>query len=314
MKKAYKILLFSVLGIILILFCLVMFVNVAGIPSYENEAQDLQVEITGERVTEGARMAAILCIQCHGSTDGKLGGSPMEDVSVFGEVYAPNITQHPQLGITDYTDGELVYLMRTGIRKDGQYVPPWMPKFPHLSDEDMYSIVAFLRSDHPLVQPSDIQLPEIKPSFLTKMLTRTPAFKPLPYPEGKVEAPPAEDKVAYGKYLVDTKFDCFSCHSADFKRVDIMRPENSEGYLGGGNMLLDKEMNEIYSSNLTMDKETGLGNWTEEEFIRTLRFGMRPDNTPLRFPMVPAPMITDAEASAMWAYLQTVPVIVNKVE
>jgi len=314
MKKAYKILLFSVLGIILVLFCLFMFVNAAGIPSYENEAEDLFVELTEERVTEGARMAAILCIQCHGSKDGKLGGSPMEDVTIFGEVYAPNITQHTQLGITDYTDGELAFLLRSGIRKDGQYVPPWMPKFPHLSDEDLYSIIAFLRSDHPLVQPSDNELPEIKPSFLTKMLSRTSAFRPLPYPEGKVEAPPREDRVAYGKYLVDSKFDCFSCHSANFKKVDIMIPENSEGYLGGGNLFYDKEGNEIYSPNLTRDKKTGIGTWTEEEFIKTLRFGMRPDNTPLRFPMLPAPMITPEEASAIWSYLQTVPVIENEVE
>jgi len=78
--------------------------------------------------------------------------------------------------------------------------------------------------------------------------------------------------------------------------------------------LRDKEMNEIYSSNLTMDKETGIGSWSEEEFIRTLRFGMRPDNTPLRYPMIPAPMISEEEASAIWAYLQTIPVIVNEVE
>jgi len=313
MKKSFKIVLFSVLGIIILLFCLVMFVNVAGIPSYENEAEELFVEITEERVAEGARMAAILCIQCHGSTDGLLGGSPMEDVTVFGKIYAPNISQHPQLGITDYTDGELAYLFRTGIRKDGQYVPPWMPKFPHLSDEDMYSIIAFLRSDHPLMQPSEIQMPDIEPSLLAKMLSRT-AFKPLPYPEEAVMAPPASDKVAYGKYLVDAKFDCFSCHSASFQKIDMMTPENSQGYLGGGNQLLDKELNEIYSSNLTMDKETGLGKWSEEEFIKTLRFGMRPDNTPLRFPMVPAPMISPEEAASIWAYLQTVPVIVNEVE
>jgi hypothetical protein len=41
---------------------------------------------------------------------------------------------------------------------------------------------------------------------------------------------------------------------------------------------------------------------------------MKPDSTFLRFPMIPAPMITDEEASAMWAYLQTVPVIHNPME
>ncbi|HER10103.1 MAG TPA: cytochrome c [Bacteroides sp.] len=313
MSKAIKIVLFSILGIILILFILAMYVNISGIPSYENEAEELSVEVTDARVTEGARMAGILCNQCHGSTDGKLGGAYMADAAAFGEIFAPNITQHPVFGITDYTDGELAYLLRTGIRKDGQYVPPWMPKFPHLSDEDLFSIIAFLRSDHPMVQPSDHNPGEIKPSFLSKILSRT-AFKPLPYPEGPVEAPMPSDRVAYGKYLAVAKFDCFGCHSASFQHIDIMNPENSKGYFGGGNILMDKEMNEIRSSNLTMDGETGLGTWTEEEFIKTLRFGMRPDGKPLRFPMMPAPMITDEEASSIWAYLQTIPKISNMIE
>jgi mono/diheme cytochrome c family protein len=313
MKKPFKIALLSLLGIILAIFILVMFVNFSGIPYYENRAEDIYVEVTDERVAEGARLAAILCSQCHGSTDGKMGGAYMADAVDFGEIYAPNITRHPEHGITDYTDGELAYLMRTGIKKDGQYSPVWMPKFPHLSDEDLYSIIAFLKSDHPLVQPSDHVTPELKPNLVAKMLTRT-VFKPLPYPEEPVIAPAASDKVAYGRYLAVGKFDCFACHSADFKKIDVMNPERSEGYFGGGNVLYDKDMNEVLSSNLTMDEETGIGSWTEDEFIRTLRFGMKPDNTPLRFPMLPAPMITDEEASAIWAYLQTVPVIVNKVE
>jgi hypothetical protein len=313
MKKPIKIVLFSILGVILLLFILAMYVNFSGIPSYENKAEDLVVEITDARVAEGARMASVLCLGCHGSSDGVLGGAHMSDIEVFGEIYASNITQHTEFGITDYTDGEVAYLMRTGIRKDGQYVPPWMPKFPHLSDEDLFSIIAFLRSDHPLVQPSENNPPDVNPSFLAKMLSRT-AFKPLAYPEGPVNAPPVSEKVAYGKYLADSKFDCFACHSASFKKIDVMNPENSKGYFGGGNTLLDKDLNEILSSNLTNDQETGLGNWTEEDFIKTLRFGMRPDQTPLRYPMVPSPMITDQEASAIWNYLQSLPTIHNPIQ
>ncbi|RPI45661.1 MAG: cytochrome c [Bacteroidetes bacterium] len=312
MKKSVKIVLFSLLGIILVLFVIAMYVNISGIPSYENQAEELVVEVTPERVAEGARIAAVMCASCHGSTDGKLGGSFMADASDFGEVHAPNITQHPQFGITQYTDGELVYLLRTGIRRDGQYVPPWMPKFPLLSDEDIYSIVAFLHSDHPQVQPSDLESVPVNANFLAKMLSRT-VFKPLPYPESPIEAPDRSDKVAYGRYLSVAKFDCYSCHSASFKAIDMMVPENTEGFFGGGNKLYDRDLKEIYSPNLTMSKETGLGDWSEGDFIRTLRYGMRPDNTPLRYPMAPAPMITDEEASAIWVYLQTVPVIENKV-
>jgi hypothetical protein len=313
MKKSYKIVGFSLLGVVILLLILVMYVNMAGIPSYENQASVLAVEMTEERVAEGARMAAILCLQCHGSSDGKLGGALMDDSEDFGVIFAPNITQHPEYGITAYTDGELAYLFRTGIRKDGQYTPPWMPKFPHLSDEDMFSLIAFLRSNDPMVQPSDYNPPEPKPNFMAKMLSRT-VFKPLPYPEKPIFAPSTSDPVAYGKYLAVAKYDCFSCHSASFQHIDIMNPENSKGYFGGGNKLLDKELNEIYSANLTMDIETGLCSWSEEEFIKTLRYGMRPDNTPLKYPMVPAPLITPAEASAIWAYLNSIPAIVNEVE
>lgn len=305
-----KIILLSLLGLLVAAFILAMYVNFSGLPHYENKAPELAVEITEARVTEGARMAAVLCIHCHGSMDGRLGGAKMNDAGEFGVIYAPNITKDPLYGITDYTDGELAYLMRTGIRKDGQYVPPWMPKFPHMSDEDLYSIIAFLKSDHELVQPSVNNPPDVDPSFLSKMLSRT-AFKPLPYPEDPVLAPPKSDPVAYGRYLAVAKFDCFSCHSASFQRLDLMNPENSDGYFGGGSVLLDKDLNAILSSNLTMDKESGLGNWSEEDFIKTLRFGMRPDRTPLRYPMVPAPMITDEEAAAIWAYLNTLPVIYN---
>ncbi len=310
MKKSVKAILFSILGVILLLLMLVIYVNFSGLPHYENLAEDLVVEITETRVAEGARLASILCIHCHGSADGKLGGAYMPDTEQFGEIFAPNITQHPEFGITDYTDGELVYLMRTGIRKDGQFVPPWMPDFPNLSDEDLFSIIAFLRSDDPLVQSSENTTPEVKPSFLSKMLART-AFKPLPYPDGPVYAPPVTDKVAFGKYLIDTKFDCFSCHSASFQKIDVMHPEQSKGYLGGGNVFTDKDQNEFPSSNLTMDKETGLGNWTEEDFIKSIRFGINPDQTAFRYPMVPRPLITEEEAATMWAYLQTVPPIHN---
>lgn len=216
-------------------------------------------------------------------------------------------------GIADYTDGEIAYLLRTGIRKDGQYVPPWMPKFPNLSDEDIYGIIAFLRSDNPMVQASDNTPPPIRPNFLAKMLARF-VLKPFPYPDHSIVAPSKSDKVAYGRYVATAKFDCYSCHSASFQKVNIMYPEKSAGYFGGGNKLYDKDLNPVFSANLTMDPETGLGKWTEEQFIRAVKYGQRPDNTPIRYPMVPFALLTDEGVSDIWAYLKTIPVIHNKVE
>jgi mono/diheme cytochrome c family protein len=67
-------------------------------------------------------------------------------------------------------------------------------------------------------------------------------------------------------------------------------PERSAGFYEGGNTLLDASGREIYSANLTPDPATGIGSWTEDDFARALRGGLRPDGTLLR---------------AIYAYLKT---------
>jgi mono/diheme cytochrome c family protein len=94
--------------------------------------------------------------------------------------------------------------------------------------------------------------------------------------------------------------------------VDALVPEASQGFLGGGNAMRDREDHVVYTANLTPDA-TGLGGWTEEDFRRTLKLGLRPDGRPLRSPMTARAELTDAELSAIWAYLRTVPPIVNAV-
>ncbi len=310
MKRFFKYFGLLVLLIIAIAILAGIVINAKGIPFYENKAPDLTISVDSAGIAEGARMASMLCVSCHGSNDGRLGGNHMVDAAEFGEIHAPNITQHPTFGITDYTDGEIAYLLRTGIKKDGQYAPPYMVKLPLMSDEDLHNVIAFLRSDHPMVQPSDNDEPLSKPNFLTKMLSKI-AFKPLPYPDQPIPEPDRSDKVSWGRYLATAKFDCFSCHSADFKTLNPMEPHKTPGFMGGGNPIPDLEGMIILSANLTMDKETGLGNWTEAEFMRTVKLGIRPDGSQVRFPMLPYTLLTDEELSAIWAYLQTVPVIRN---
>jgi len=313
MKKALKIVGFIALGIIAIIGLGAGYVQMKGIPTYQVEAPELEVQGDSAMVAEGKRLATMVCNHCHMSKNQKLEGNFVEK-GTFGEIYAPNITQHPEHGIGQYTDGELAYLLRTGVKKNGQYTPPYMPKFPHLSDRDLHSIIAFLRSDEPEVQPSETVQPAPKPSFLVKLLCNV-AFKPLPYSEEMIQAPPMHDKVAYGKYLVTAKVECYSCHSASFTTVDVMNPENSEGYFGGGNIFHNPEDGTpIKSANITLHQETGIGNWTEEEFIQAVRFGRLPNGNMARWPMLPYSEMTEEEASAIWAYLQTIPAVENEVE
>jgi mono/diheme cytochrome c family protein len=185
-----------------------------------------------------------------------------------------------------------------------------MIKLPHLSDEDLHAIIAFLRSDDPLVRPADVASVPSRPSLLVKLLSRV-AWKPLPYPDKPIVAPSWNDRVAYGRYLTHN-LGCFACHSQDFRKLDALHPEKSAGYLGGGNRLLDINGREIVAPNITFDRETGIGRWTEPQFVRAIRAGFRPDGKPILYPMLPSPELSIDEVRALYAYLKTVPVLHNR--
>ena len=314
MKKLLKWLGIAAAAVVAVVAAVAGYIAVAPIPHYPVVKVDFPVEIIPERVARGKRTVEMLCAGCHmDSTTGGLTGKQMLDVPMqFGEAWSLNITAHPVNGIGSWTNGEIAYLLRTGIARDGRYTPPWMVKLPNLSDEDLRDIIAFLRSDDPLVAARDVANHESEPSFLTKLLCRM-AFRPFPYPAQEIEAPSLSDPVDYGRYLVDAKLQCFGCHSADFQTNDDLHPERSAGYLGGGNAMPDLGGKLVHTANLTPDEETGIGRWTNDDFRRALKDGIRPDNRPLRYPMVPFRPLTDEEMDAIFAYLRTVPAIRNKV-
>jgi mono/diheme cytochrome c family protein len=315
MKKVLKWLGIAAALVAVVIAAAAAYVAVSPIPSYPVVKVEFPVDVTPERVARGRRSVEMLCAACHmDPATGALTGKRMPDLPrQFGESWSRNITAHPIKGIGSWTNGEIVYLLRTGIARDGRYTPPWMVKLPNASDEDLRDIVAFLRSDDPLVQARDVDDRESRPSFLTKLLCRV-AFKPFPYPAHEVVAPAPADQVAYGRYLVDSRLLCYGCHSADFTTNDDLRPEKSAGYLGGGIAMPDLGGKLVRTANITPDAGTGIGRWTEAEFRRALKEGIRPDNRPLRYPMVPFRPLADEEADAIFAYLRSVPAVRNRVE
>lgn len=304
MKKTLKI--FGIILGLILLFVIgfAAYIQIDGIPKYPVQKIDLQVTLTPERIAQGQKIASMECIACHAGDDGKLTGKLLNELPPeFGTIYSRNITSDPDVGIADWTDGELLYLLRTGIKRDGQYIPPYMSKFHLASDEDMYSVIAWLRSDK--IIPSNIEPPESEPSFLTKMLSHF-AFKPLPYPEKPINQPDTNNAVEHGKYLANAIYNCYPCHSADFKTMNDLEPEKSGGFYGGGNKMPGVNGEIITTSNLTFD-ETGIAAYSEEEFVQAVKYNKKRDGTVLRYPMFPHNQLTDKEAEAIYAYLKTVP-------
>ncbi|MCW3113310.1 MAG: hypothetical protein JWR18_1706 [Segetibacter sp.] len=316
MKKVLKVVLLTIAGLVVLVGLAAAIISFRGIPKYEAKKVDLKIESTPARVENGAKLASMLCRSCHyNDATHRFTGRELTEVTQFGKIYSQNITNHPESGIGKWTDGELVSFLRTGTKPDGQYVPPYMPKLAHISDEDMSSIIAFLRSDNEWVKANATKLPACNPSFLTKFLTNIGAFKPFDYPEKPIPQPDTTNTVKHGEYIALYQLECYACHSKDFSKNDYLVPSKSAGFFGGGNKMFDMEGKPISTLNITVDEKTGIGKWTEEEFVKAIKFGIVPGNQPaLRYPMNPYSNLTDKEARAIYAYMKTVPKIDNLVE
>ncbi|MGL1887917.1 MAG: cytochrome c [Reichenbachiella sp.] len=314
MKNTFKGLLILAASLVLFLIFLIVYIDNKGIPYYEVKLPSYQHTTSPEIIERGKKLSLMLCATCHTNREtGKLTGYQMlESPKEFGIIRSKNITQDKVHGIGDWTDAEILYLLRTGIKKDGQYIPPYMMKLTVMADEDVNAIIAFLRSDDALVAADPTPDPDSELSFMVKALTNI-AWKPYPYPTEPIIIPDTTDQLALGKYYAQN-MDCFACHSADFKSNDYYTPELSEGYFGGGTQTINAKGQVIATANLTPHPAFGIGSWTVKEFIRAVRFGLKDGSPPLRRPMLPYTHLTEYEVASIFKYLQSIPSIENKVD
>jgi cytochrome c553 len=278
---------------------------------YSVETLTVQYQTNTEKVKLGKRLAISVCGPCHYNPDlQNLSGKQMHDIPCsVGDVFASNITNHPEKGIGSYSPGELKYLLKTGITRDGRFAPYMMK--PNIAEDDLENLIAFLKSDDTLVQASTYSPGATKYSVLGKFALRK-IFHPLPYSSEVKVRPSAYDTVALGKYLVDIN-GCYECHSANMIKTDRLIPQNSKGYLGGGSKIKSGNGQTIRTPNLTFD-QTGLKDWSEEDFSKALTKGITPYGTALSYPMPDYSSLTETEITAIYQYLKVVAPIRNKVE
>ncbi|MGA7440215.1 MAG: cytochrome c [Luteibacter sp.] len=110
-------------------------------------------------------------------------------------------------------------------------------------------------------------------------------------------APSNADPVARGAYLARAA-DCVACHTV---------AEGGKPFAGG--LAFKLPFGTIYSSNITADPETGIGNWTDDEFVRAVREGIRNDGKHLypAFPYTSYTELSRADVLAIKAWLFTQP-------
>ena len=112
----------------------------------------------------------------------------------------------------------------------------------------------------------------------------------------------ADSAVSRGQYL-SRAGGCMACHTAEAK------DGGKEGVPYAGGRALKTPFGTFYGPNLTPHPEAGLGRWSEADFLRAMRLGLRPDGAHY-FPAFPYPSFTkmnDADLKDLWAYLRSLP-------
>ncbi len=331
MKKFLKFLGLSLALLVLVIAGGLTYV-VLALPKVAPADQSLKIESTPARIQRGEYLAShvMACMGCHSQRDFTVyghpikpgtewgGGEPLFDqrIGLPGVLHPKNLTP---FNLKRYSDGELVRVIRTGVRKDGQPLFPFMPyqAFAAMEQEDLYSIIAFLRSlpenpngvaDHKLDPPLNV---------IVHLIPKDAGAYPTPIDR--------KDSVAYGRYLVKMG-SCTDCHTP----VNGKHEPLPGLFLAGGqefpylNNKLEKHPGGgvLRNPNITPDKETGIGNWTKKDFLARFadwrgakglakhsKLDLDKGDYLSLMPYGEYSGMTDADLGAIYDYLQTVPAV-----
>lgn len=319
MKKIKKILLWVAIIFVTSLVSAMAYVKFA-LPNVQ-EATNLKVEITPERVARGEYLAnhVTICMDCHSTRDWSKFSGPLVDKTLGmggerfdqsfgfpGIYYAKNITPS---GIGRYTDGELFRVITTGVNKEGRAMFPIMPYkyYSKMDPEDIKSIIAYVRT----LKPIEHNVPESESDFPMNFIINT-----IPQEASLTKMPEKSDIINYGKYLTNASA-CMECHSKEEKGNLI---EGTE--YGGGREFMFPNGSVVRSRNISSDKKTGLGAWTDDMFVEL--FTSRSDSTALNKKLKPEEFnsimpwtmygsMKREDLTAIFAYLKTVKPVSNSV-
>ncbi len=268
-------------------------------------------ERTPARLERGRYLVENLagCFDCHSETDsetgepvpGRLGGGNIfhpEEVP-FPIVY-PNITPDSETGAGTWTDDMFARAIREGIGHDGRPLLPIMilRNFDEMSDEDLASVVVYLRS----IAPVHNRLPKTDLPFPYNLAVK--GFpKPITQP---VPSPDFSDPLKRGEYL--TKLgDCVDCHLGEAVNGERLP-------FAGGQLIEAPSGQEVAAANLTPDP-SGISYYNEEIFMGVLRTGRVGGVRELSYAM-PRRFrgLTDEDLKAIFAYLRTLEPVKHRVD
>jgi hypothetical protein len=319
MKKVFKIIIYLLLSVILIIGAVIIYVTMF-LPSIKVD-NELKVEQTPERIERGKYLAnnVMGCMDCHAERDKSLYTMPVitetrglggtlwsEDQGFPGMLYSVNITSYH---LKDWSDGELFRAITAGVSRDGTALFPIMPylEYGRLPKEDIYDVIAYLRT----LEPVRKEQPPRKMEFPLSLIVH---LMPV---EGKHDLVPSSDPVKHGEYMV-TAAACYDCHTP----MEDGRYIKDMAFAGGFEFQMETG-GVVRSSNITPDPETGIGSWTREAFVAKFKsfrndiftpHKIQPGQFNTEMPWTYYANMKEEELSAIYDYLMSLEPISHKVE
>jgi mono/diheme cytochrome c family protein len=255
-----------------------------------------------DQIKRGEYLArAADCMPCHTAPGGSAFAGGLAIPLPFGTLYSVNITPDKNTGIGNYSDEDFLNALRRGIRRDGTRLYPAMPytSYTYMTDADALAIKAYLFS-----------LPAVHADNRANTLTFPfnqrwgMIFWSLLFNADARFAPDTAQTPEWnrGAYIAEALAHCGECHTPRNLLFALDNRKKFEGALTAG----------WKAFNITSDKGTGIGAWSDDEVFAYLAEGHAPGRGTAAGPMGEAvdqsfSRMAPGDIHAVVNYLRSIP-------
>jgi mono/diheme cytochrome c family protein len=257
-------------------------------------------------VERGAYLArAADCMVCHTTQGGKEYAGGLGFKLPFGTLYSTNITPDKETGIGNYSDQDFLNALHRGTRRDGARLYPAMPytSYTYITDADALAIKAYLFSLAPVRATPPANTLVFPFDQRWAMAFWSALFNPDTRFEPDTSKSPEWNR---GAYLAEALAHCGECHTPRNLAFALNNRKKFGGALTAG----------WRAFNISSDKATGLGAWSDDEIFSYLSTGHAAGHGTASGPMGEAvdqsfSQLAPEDIRAMVAYLRSVPAIAS---
>ena len=271
--------------------------NPTGVPAGLTKADIVK---RGEYLAKAAD-----CMVCHTAPGGADYAGGLAFPLPFGTLYSTNITADKDTGIGNYSDQDFLDAVQRGVRKDGARLYPAMPytSYTFMTDADVLAIKAYLLSLPAVPRQNQRDMLQFPFNQRWSMIFWSLAFNP-----NTRFAPNTEKSAEWnrGAYIAEALAHCGDCHTPRNLAFALDNHRKFGGAVAAGWRAYD----------ITSDKGTGIGSWSDEEVFAYLAKGHATGRGTASGPMGEAvdhsfSQMDPADIRALVTYLRSIPAVAS---